>query len=514
MVVSFALNISISRFEPFILSVECENLGIASKFLFSALDSGFRESGITCISHRFIVTVRSSNRIEAPIANNGKLLVPMEYIEFLVNLANEKYRANEARIHRFWTNYCKMFELSGPEQDKEEDSTDLSDNKHYSLAVSRHYTKLFKDQLKKLGWLDGAQKINPFVDENKQQATYLVLPLLKTGSSLLRRLLVVGASGNHIYDLEAVSKALKISPESVQGLSSNEIFLVETDVNTTYKSHLTPYDNLRKTLESLLLTHNINARILESVPHKWEVLGDIALLPFKSFFEPEWHSLGGELWKTIASVLRVTRIGIHHEIAVGLKRESQVSVVLGNDGWVIHKENGIIYNFDVTKCMFSRGNITEKVRMGKLCKPGEVIVDFYAGIGYFTLSFLVHGKAGFVHACELNENSITALRKALKLNHIDDSRYAIYPGDNRKSNIAGVADRVNLGLLPSSEDGWGLAVKALKGSGGTIHVHANIKEVDKTFWCKNLVDTFYRLAQETGCEQKKNWKVSSTKTLL
>lgn len=37
------------------------------------------------------------------------------------------------------------------------------------------------------------------------------------------------------------------------------------------------------------------------------------------------------------------------------------------------------YTFDVTKCMFSPGNITEKLRVALLPCAGEVLVDLYAG---------------------------------------------------------------------------------------------------------------------------------------
>lgn len=39
------------------------------------------------------------------------------------------------------------------------------------------------------------------------------------------------------------------------------------------------------------------------------------------------------------------------------------------------------YTFDVTKCMFSPGNITEKLRVASLPCSGEVLVDLYAGTG-------------------------------------------------------------------------------------------------------------------------------------
>jgi len=46
--------------------------------------------------------------------------------------------------------------------------------------------------------------------------------------------------------------------------------------------------------------------------------------------------------------------------------------------------------------------------------------------------------------------------------------------------LCNIADRVNLGLLPSSESGWQIACKVLKSTGGMLHVHGNVTSgIDK-----------------------------------
>ena len=40
--------------------------------------------------------------------------------------------------------------------------------------------------------------------------------------------------------------------------------------------------------------------------------------------------------------------------------------------------------------------------------------------------------------------------------------------------LENIADRVNLGLIPNSEPGWPTACKALKSSGGIMHIHGNV----------------------------------------
>lgn len=124
--------------------------------------------------------------------------------------------------------------------------------------------------------------------------------------------------------------------------------------------------------------------------------------------------------------------------------------------------------------MFSIGNISEKLRIAAFDCNQEVVVDLFAGIGYFVLPYLICAKAKHVHACEINPDAVEALRENLRLNGVLD-RCTVHFGDNRSVCPSNVADRVNLGLVPSSEISWETACRALKDStGGILHIHANI----------------------------------------
>ena len=70
----------------------------------------------------------------------------------------------------------------------------------------------------------------------------------------------------------------------------------------------------------------------------------------------------------------------------------------------------VTQSFDITRVMFSRGNVTEKKRFGSLVQPGKSVLYMYDGIGYYTNPALVHGKAMHVTACEWNVHALSALR--------------------------------------------------------------------------------------------------------
>ncbi|KAF4802173.1 tRNA wybutosine-synthesizing protein 2 like protein [Turdus rufiventris] len=224
-----------------------------------------------------------------------------------------------------------------------------------------------------------------------------------------------------------------------------------------------------------LLRESWSEELERDVPHAWQRHGDLVLLSQDSFRAAAWESLGSALWETVASALGARRVARRGRVMPDGMRTPRVTLLLGQHGWVEHMDNGIRYTFDVTKCMFSPGNITEKLRVASLPCSGEVVVDLYAGIGYFTLPFLVHAGAAFVHACEWNSHAVEALHRTLLLNGVRD-RCHIHAGDNRQLQLQDVADRVNLGLIPSSEQGWPVACRVLKkDTGGVLHIHHNVE---------------------------------------
>jgi len=184
-------------------------------------------------------------------------------------------------------------------------------------------------------------------------------------------------------------------------------------------------------------------------------------------------------------------------------RDSQAELLLGGDGWAAHKEHGVLFTLDATKCMFSSGNVTERGRMGRLSAAGETVVDLFAGIGYYTLPILVKAGAAKVIACEWNPHAIEALRANLDANGVS-LRCEVRQGDCREAAPKGVADRVLLGLLPSSTSGWATAVAALKSRGGWLHVHENVKDSEEANWIETTVEKFAELAADAG----RQWKVS------
>jgi tRNA wybutosine-synthesizing protein 3 len=75
--------------EPCILHVACLDLESAKKLLNKARDAGWMRSGLIS-DKKIILELISTEKLELPIINNGKLLVDENYLKLLVKEANKK----------------------------------------------------------------------------------------------------------------------------------------------------------------------------------------------------------------------------------------------------------------------------------------------------------------------------------------------------------------------------------------------------------------------------------------
>ena len=237
-----------------------------------------------------------------------------------------------------------------------------------------------------------------------------------------------------------------------------------------------PSSQLRENIRSFLVLKGIEeekiVELLDDIPKRWEKFDDIALIPNSSFRKEMWNPIiDDEFWTKVCQSLNIKRLARSGEI-VGEKREATVEMLVGNNDWVIRKENGIKYGYHITQCMFSSGNINERRRMGKIVTENEIVVDLFCGIGYYTLPILVKNNIEHVYSCEWNINAIKALRFNLDNNNVE-KKCTILEGDNRKTTdeLENRADRVLLGLLPTAEGSYNVALKCMKEKGGVLHIH-------------------------------------------
>ncbi|KAI6895443.1 hypothetical protein D0869_06687 [Hortaea werneckii] len=285
------------------------------------------------------------------------------------------------------------------------------------------------------------------------------------------------------------------------------------------------------------------ASFIQKVNRSYVCYGSMVLLPSTAFDEIDRKGDSAntsnlklhDLYKLIAKHLKITHIAVTRPIPLEDEDEGVENIVraptnftplFGDFGpstarspptesdieaayWVTAKQNGINQIWAPRWTMFSRGNISEKARLmtlhsvlsaveeGEANSTGCTAIDLYAGIGYFTFSYL---KAGVtkVLGWDLNPWSTEGLMRGAKANKWPavkvssddrladvlekDVRLLVFNEDNclaegridEARNLLPPIRHVNCGLLPTSRGSWQIAVHALDANlGGWIHVHEN-----------------------------------------
>lgn len=158
----------------------------------------------------------------------------------------------------------------------------------------------------------------------------------------------------------------------------------------------------------------------------------------------------------------------------GLKREHDVEVIIGEGTETVHRENKCGFKLDVSKIMWSKGNTTERKRMSLLPEDGEIIVDMFAGIGYFSIPMAVHSNPKQIYSLEINPVSHGYLCENIKINKVDGVVKPIL-GNCREVAPKAVADRVLMGYIGNTHEYLDVAMDVLK-KGGTLHYHESVPD--------------------------------------
>nr|XP_060629720.1 tRNA wybutosine-synthesizing protein 3 homolog [Anolis sagrei ordinatus] len=127
---------AVFKFEPFVLHVQCRELQDAQLLHTVAIEAGFRNSGITVgRKGKIIMAVRSTHCLEVPLSQKGKLMVSEEYVDFVVQVANQKMEENRKRIDRFYSSLQIALE------NRDQSSSLLFEEKEKSNATDSYRRK-------------------------------------------------------------------------------------------------------------------------------------------------------------------------------------------------------------------------------------------------------------------------------------------------------------------------------------------------------------------------------------
>lgn len=225
------------------------------------------------------------------------------------------------------------------------------------------------------------------------------------------------------------------------------------------RERLPPQERIRRALSHL------PEDVRSALPMRWEFVGNIAII--KHFVGLEGRE--AEIGEAYAGELGARTVCVDMSGVSGELRVPDMKIIFGTETEAVRRENGILFRFDVTKVMFSSGNIDERERMEKLDCTGETVVDMFAGIGYFTLPLARFANPDMVIAVEKNLDAFEYLVSNIEENGVSD-RVTPVLGDNRDMHSEAIADRVLMGYVQKTREFIPYALRMIK-PGGIIHYH-------------------------------------------
>ncbi|MCW4052349.1 MAG: class I SAM-dependent methyltransferase family protein, partial [Candidatus Bathyarchaeota archaeon] len=148
-----------------------------------------------------------------------------------------------------------------------------------------------------------------------------------------------------------------------------------------------------------LLRGKLTERELDLVFKSYDVIGDIAVIRIQEQLVRQSEEIAEALLqqKNINAVWRQSS-PIH-----GKYRLRDLQWVAGEKKSItVHKEHGSLFKVDVEKCYFSPRLAFERIRIAKLVKDNEIIVNMYAGVGCYSITIAKHSETARIYSIDIN----------------------------------------------------------------------------------------------------------------
>jgi len=253
------------------------------------------------------------------------------------------------------------------------------------------------------------------------------------------------------------------------------------------------YDKLRDRLEG-----KMPGKSVRLLPRSYQIVGRVLILRLK----PQLLRYRKTIGEAVVHMLPYVHVVCLEKDIEGITRKPKIEIIAGckehqpaPSTQTLHKEYGCEFLLDVSEIMWSKGNKEERQRIVKLVKPGEVVVDMFCGIGYFSIFIAKYCNPKKMYAIDINPKALEYLRKNVWFNKVED-RIEILEGDNRKfaGYLEEVADRIIMGYLRKTELILPVALRMLR-KNGMIHLHRAVKAEDR----KKVGERIIRIGKKNKC---------------
>lgn len=227
---------------------------------------------------------------------------------------------------------------------------------------------------------------------------------------------------------------------------------------------------MKKRLRSIL-SRSLSPEDLLRVYSSYDIVGDIAIMPITE----ESLKLGPSVAEAIMKVHRNVKTVLAQSgpVAGDLRLRQLVFVAGEKKTATLHKEYGCVFSVDVEKVFFSPRLSYERMRIAKLIRGPEIVLNMFAGVGCFSIVIARYSAAEKVYSVDVNPVAVRLMRRNVRMNRVygrvmpllGDAAQTVSGGLNR------LADRVLMPLPQKASEYLPDAVHALKEQGGWVHFY-------------------------------------------
>ncbi|MCX8181771.1 MAG: class I SAM-dependent methyltransferase family protein [Candidatus Methanomethyliaceae archaeon] len=204
-----------------------------------------------------------------------------------------------------------------------------------------------------------------------------------------------------------------------------------------------------------------------------DMIGDLAVIKIPREWEEKRFEIGEILLsslKGVEGVFRQTTPADDEYKVRGLEW-----LAGKRDTITLHREHGCYFRVDISTVYFSPRLSFERLRIARLTRKGEILVNMFAGVGTFSIMSVMKGGAERVFSIDKNPAAFKFMMENVILNKVSGKVIPILGDAKEVSNdLQGVADRVLMPLPALATQYLPYAVSCLRGR-GWVHVYLHEK---------------------------------------
>ena len=236
---------------------------------------------------------------------------------------------------------------------------------------------------------------------------------------------------------------------------------------------------------------NIPNNLKQKLPTSYDIVGDIILIKLEDELIKYKEKIGKSLLKLHNNIYTICLA----KPVKGEYRTRDIEIIAGEKKTsTIHREYGLKFEVDIKKTYFSPRLSSERKRIADLVKPGEVVVDMFAGVAPFSIMIAKYANPKIVYSLDKNVHAIKFSNINIKRNKVLDKVEAIHLDAENISqfiNKKGIkADRILMNLPFSAHLFFKNALDIINNP-CVIHYYDILKEQEiekKTNYLKKLAE--------------------------